>query len=74
MSAVMVFMAAIGLNWDFGDEAANSTIPLINRQKSARNLVILDFDPSEPGAVFFDPRHEQTHAATLSQCDCFHFT
>jgi hypothetical protein len=74
MSAVMVFMAAIGLNWDFGDEAANSTIPLINRQKSARNLVILDFDASVPRAVLFDPRRDNTHSATLSECACHDFT
>ena len=73
-AVVTVVMATIGLQWGFGDEAVNSTTPQINRQKSARNLVILDFDPSEPGAVFFDPRHEQMHAATLSQCDCFDFT
>jgi hypothetical protein len=44
----------MSLNWNFQDEAANSTTPQINRQKSARNLEILQFDPSGPRAVFFD--------------------
>jgi predicted nucleic acid-binding Zn finger protein len=67
-------MADIGLNWDFGDEAANSTTSQINRQKSARNLVILDFDPSVPRAVLFDPRRDNTHSTTLSECACHDFT
>jgi hypothetical protein len=46
------------INWNFQDEAANSTTQQINRQKSARNLEILQFDPSEPCAVFFDPQQE----------------
>src|SRR5215470_12595976 len=62
------------LNWNFLDEAANSRIPQINRQKSARNLEILQFDPSEPCAVFFDPKRGNTHVATLTQCDCNDFT
>jgi hypothetical protein len=70
----MVFMAAIGLQWDFGDEAVNSTTPQINRQKSARNLVILEFEPSVGRVVFFDPRRDETHAATLNECDCHDFT
>jgi len=50
------------IDWNFQDEAANSTTPQINRQKSARNLEILQFDPSEPHAVFFDSkRNEKTH-------------
>jgi predicted nucleic acid-binding Zn finger protein len=61
------------VNWDFQDEAANSTAPQINRQKSARNLEVLQFDPSEPRAVFFDPKRNNTHSATLSQCDCNDF-
>jgi hypothetical protein len=58
-------------NWNFQDEASNSTIPQINRQKSARNLQILQFDPSEPRAIFFDPKRSNTHMATLSECDCY---
>jgi SWIM zinc finger len=62
------------INWNFQDEAANSTTPQINRQKSARNLEILQFDPSEPRAVFFDSKRNEKHTATLTQCDCNDFT
>ena len=61
------------INWNFQDEAVNSTTPQINRQKSARNLEILQFDPSEPRAVFFDPQRKERHTATLTQCDCNDF-
>ena len=73
-TVVIVSMAAIRLQWDFGDEAVNSTTSQINRQKSARNLVILDFDPSVPRAVLFDPRRDNTHSTTLSECGCHDFT
>ncbi len=62
------------INWNFQDEAVNSTSPQINRQKSARNLEILQFDPSEPRAVFFDPKRKERHTATLTECDCSDFT
>jgi hypothetical protein len=58
------------INWNFQDESLNSTTQQINRQKSARNLEILQFDPSEPLAVFFDPKRNNRHTATLTQCDC----
>jgi hypothetical protein len=70
---VMVIMEAIDSNWDFQNETVNSTTPQINRQKSARNLVILEFHPSEPRAAFFDPRRDNTHVATLTQCDWHDF-
>jgi hypothetical protein len=57
-------------NWNFKDEAPNSTTQQINRQKSARNLEVIQFDPSEPRAVFFDPKRGTKHTATLSECDC----
>jgi SWIM zinc finger len=62
------------INWNFQDEVANSTTPQINRQKSARNLEILQFDPSEPRAVFFDSKRNEKHTSTLTQCDCNDFT
>ena len=46
-------------NWNFSDEPANATTQQINRQKSARNLEILQFDASEPRAVYFDPKRNQ---------------
>lgn len=64
----------MSLNWNFQDEAANSTTPQINRQKSARNLEILQFDPPGPRAVLFDPGRKERHTATLTQCDCNDFT
>ena len=60
-------------NWNFQDEAANSTTQQINRQKSARNLEVLQFDPSEPRAVFFDPKRNTRSTATLTECDCNDF-
>ena len=60
-------------NWNFEDEAANSTLQQVNRQKSARNLEILQFDPSEPCAVFLDAKHATKHTATLAHCDCADF-
>src|ERR1700756_819753 len=73
----MVFMENRGptmlVNWNFQDEAVNSTTQQINRQKSARNLEILQFDRSEPRAVFFDPQRKERHTATLTQCDCIDF-
>ena len=60
-------------NWNFQDEAANSTTQQINRQKSARNLDILQFDASEPRAVFFDLKRNTKQTATLTNCDCNDF-
>ncbi|MGD0872853.1 MAG: SWIM zinc finger family protein [Bryobacteraceae bacterium] len=60
-------------NWNFQDEGANSTTQQINRQKSARNLEILQFDPSEPRAVFVDPKRNNRQTATLTRCDCNDF-
>jgi hypothetical protein len=60
-------------NWNFKDEAANSTTQQINRQKSARTLEVFHFDPSVPRAVFFDHKRGTRHTATLSECDCSDF-
>jgi predicted nucleic acid-binding Zn finger protein len=60
-------------NWNFQDEAANATTQQINRQKSARNLEILQFDASEPRAVYFDPKRNTRNTATLTECDCNDF-
>ena len=61
------------IEWDFSDEAANSTTQQINRQKSARNLGVREFDHSVPSAVFHDAGRKQTHRATLLTCDCRDF-
>ena len=60
-------------DWNFKDETANSTTQQINRQKSARNLEVLQLDPSEPRAVFFDSKRGTRHTATLTECDCSDF-
>ena len=60
-------------NWNFQDEAANSTTQQVNRQKSAQNLEIVQLDPSEPRAVFFDPKRINRQTATLTHCDCSDF-
>lgn len=70
----MVGMEPIALHWDFQDEILNSTTRQINRQKAARNLALIEYDPSEFRAVFFDPDRANTHTATLSTCDCNDFT
>ena len=67
-------LVALKLQWDFQDKIANSTTHLINRQKSARNRIIRDFDASVPHGVFFDPKRDRTHRASLNQCDCYDFT
>jgi predicted nucleic acid-binding Zn finger protein len=65
---------SITLHWDFQDEAVNSTERQKDRQKSARNLVIIEIDPSVPRAEFSDPKRDNRHRATLNQCDCNDFT
>ena len=64
---------AVTFQWDFEDETANSTTNQINRQKSARNLIIRDFDPSGPHGIFFDPKRDKTHRASLNQCRLLRF-
>ena len=60
-------------SWDFNAEAANSTLPQVNRQKSARNLFVRKLDRMEPRAVFFDSKRNQIHTTTLKTCDCVDF-
>lgn len=61
------------INWSYQDETLNSTFQQINRQKSARHLEILQFDSSEPRAVFYDHKRKRTNMATLAICDCNDF-
>jgi hypothetical protein len=60
-------------NWDYEDETANTSTQQLNRQKSARNLEILQFDPLESCAVFFDLKRGTIHTAYLTYCDCSDF-
>jgi hypothetical protein len=61
------------VNWDYKDETLNTTTQQINRQKSARHLEILQFDSSEPRAVFYDHKRKRGNMATLTICDCGDF-
>jgi predicted nucleic acid-binding Zn finger protein len=67
-------VATILPHWDFQDEAVNSTERQKDRQKSARNLVIIEIDRSVPRAEFSDPKRDNRNRATLNQCDCNDFT
>ena len=41
-------------NWDFTDPVAKSTIPQINRQESARNLIVISIDRQNCTGLLFD--------------------
>lgn len=66
-------MAAELIGWDFSDEVANGTGGLINRQKSAGNLVLLSFDASGRTARFLDRERKIQSITSLSSCDCRDF-
>ena len=61
------------INWNFRDGVSNSTLPQVNRQKSARNLFVREIDRVNRRAVFFDAKRNEVHAATLQECDCTDF-
>ena len=52
----------------------NSTTPQINRQKSARNLMIVTIDKQNATAVFWDAKKGIGNTATLARCDCKDFS
>lgn len=59
--------------WDFKDPLTNSTTPQVNRQKSARNLMIVTVDKQNATAVFWDVKKGIGNTATLARCDCKDF-
>jgi predicted nucleic acid-binding Zn finger protein len=59
--------------WDFKEPLINSTTPQINRQKSARNLMVIAIDKHNATAVFFDVKKGTKNNATLKKCDCKDF-
>jgi hypothetical protein len=61
-------------HWNFGDEATNGTEALINRQKSAGNLVLIALDEEARSGVFLDQEKKLQSRATLSDCDCRDFS
>jgi len=59
--------------WDFSDEAINGSPGLINRQKSAGNLVVLALDPGARTGTFLDRDKKLQAHASLGTCDCRDF-
>jgi hypothetical protein len=57
-------------HWNFKDLAPNTSLQQINRQKSARNLQVIQFDPSGPCAIFLDVKRGSRNTASLTPCDC----
>lgn len=68
-------MAAALNDWDFGDEGLNGSEGLINRQKSAGNLILHSLDEQNRTAVFLDREKKLQSRTSLASCDCrdFHF-
>lgn len=60
-------------DWDFADEALNGVEGLINRQKSAGNLVLLSLDQLNRTAVFLDREKKLQNSTSLASCDCRDF-
>jgi hypothetical protein len=67
-------MAAQLESWDFANDALNGTTSLINRQKSAANLVVTALDRNACTGSFFDPERKVNSQATLQSCDCHDFS
>lgn len=61
-------------DWNFSDPVLNSTISQINRQKSARNLIIISLDRQNKAGVFIDPKKDARNSCTLARCDCKDFS
>ena len=61
------------LNWNFQDAVKNGTEALVNRQKSAVNLLVLDIDKHRRTGAFLDREKNVRHLASLSSCDCRDF-
>lgn len=66
-------MEEVLASWDFEDEEANCSAGLINRQKSAWNLIALSLDREGRTGVFFDREKKIQSTASLSSCDCRDF-
>lgn len=59
--------------WDFRDTEANSTAQLVNRQKSALNLKIVELDKTSKTGVFSNPKNGKIKAS-LDECECRDFS
>lgn len=58
--------------WDFSDQELNTKLQQVNRQKSALNLKIIDFDKDAGTGVFWDKKNGEIKA-TLEECGCKDF-
>jgi predicted nucleic acid-binding Zn finger protein len=67
-------MAAKLENWDFQDDALNGTEGLINRQKSAGNMIVLALDTRNRTARFLDRERKIQSETSLQFCDCRDFS
>ena len=56
-------------NWNFTDPVANSTIPPINRQESARNLIVISIDRQNCTGLLFDVKKDLLNMASPAKCD-----
>jgi hypothetical protein len=61
-------------SWDFKDPGANGSISQVNRQKSARNLIVVEIDRASQTGTFLDRSKKATNTASLHQCDCRDFS
>jgi len=59
-------------NWDFADEKLNSSLQLVNRQKSALRVHKVDLDTVHRQGVFFDGNNG-TVKTSLNECECHDF-
>jgi hypothetical protein len=66
-------MAATLEHWDFQDDAVNGTESLINRQKSAGNLIVLALDHKARTGRFLDQERKIQSETSLQCCDCRDF-
>ncbi len=61
--------------WDFSDQELNTKTQQVNRQKSALNLKVIDFDINAGTGVFWDKKNGEVKA-NMEECECrdFNFT
>lgn len=60
------------MNWDFKNKEINSKNYLINRQKSALNLEIIEIDKQNKIATFYDKKNGKIKS-NIEECECYDF-
>ncbi|MDT8336130.1 MAG: SWIM zinc finger family protein, partial [Desulfurivibrionaceae bacterium] len=58
--------------WDFNDQELNAKTQLVNRQKSALNLEVLEIDKAGCNGLFLDKKNGEIRAS-LAECECKDF-